>query len=117
MSCNCNPSNPVPACAQNLQLGTYAPGKQLNVYFTTATGRVDAYAATTDTQGLIHLPAPNLRMDTPYTVTIAEQSDNKQNPVSWLIGSTSLECITVQFTPESLNDNCFNPAIYEVTLA
>ncbi|MDB5281130.1 MAG: hypothetical protein JWO06_205 [Bacteroidota bacterium] len=116
MLCPCNPTNPVPACAQNIILGAYTPGKQLNIYFTTATGRVDMFTTTVTSDGIIQLPTPDLRLSTPYTVTIAETDDQKQTSMQWIIDSTSVSCLTVTLAPIAAQDNCYNPQFFQLTL-
>ena len=116
MSCNCKMVNPIPACAQNIKLGAYVPGKQVNIYFTTATGRVDTFTTTATQQGTVQLPTPGLRLNTPYTVTLTETADARQTNMQWLIGSTAVDCITLTFVPEATQENCYNPELFEVSL-
>ena len=116
MPCNCPPITPVPACAQNIKLGSYVPGKQLNLYFTTATGRVDTFTTAANQQGTIQLPMPQLRLNTPYTVTITETADARQTNMQWLIDSTAVDCITLTLVPETNGDNCYNPELFVVSL-
>lgn len=115
MSCNCTATNAIPAGAQTLHLGTYIPNRQLNVYFTTATGRVDIFPAITTGLGIIQLATPRLRLNTAYEVTIAERSDELQRRMPWNLNNTSITCASVTFNPEALADGCFTPQYYALS--
>ncbi|HWB64864.1 MAG TPA: hypothetical protein VG603_15210 [Chitinophagales bacterium] len=99
MSCTIYWANPIPVSAENLIIGTYEANKDILVVFTSATGRADAYPVTTDSEGVITLenPAPDLRVDTPYTITITEADDETQEAKSITIDDTDTTAITVEF--------------------
>ncbi len=116
MSCNCNKTYAVPAGAVNLNMGVYQANKVVNLYFKTATGRQDVYTVTCDGTGNIQLPMPALRLNTPYDVFLAEQTDTAQSPKDWQVNSTTISCLSLQFVQQWEADSLTNPAVFAVSL-
>jgi len=116
MSCNCNKAFSVPVGAAGLNLGVYKPNAPLFVIFETATGRRDVYTTTCTSTGSIQLPTPGLRLNTPYTVTLCEQTDPEQADQPWQVNSTLVNCLSLQFEQMWTGDTLFNPAVFDITL-
>ena len=118
MSCNCPTAVPIPYSAVNVIIGYYqSGGTALNVYFKTATGRYDVIQCITDAgTNQIKIANPNLRQDTPYTVTIAEQSDTTQAEKGFTINSVPYNCLYVTFAPEHLPTANYAPTNFEISL-
>jgi hypothetical protein len=117
--CNCIDTRPIPYNAQNITIGTYngGPNKAVIVTFTTASGRVDTATCTTDSAGLIVVANPNLRMNTPYTVTVTDAEDAAQIEQGVLIGGTTYTCLNVEFIPEWKGDGtAVNPESFVISI-
>ena len=116
MSCNCNNAFNVPVGNGRLKLGVYQPGAELNVLFKTATGRRDVFAVTCDGTGAIIFPNPQLRLNTPYEVSIALTSDATQTALQWHIGTDNVTCVSFEMVEAWQNDGLLNPDEIDITL-
>lgn len=116
MSCNCNKAFAVPVGAYNLNLGVYKPGVTLYVLFETATVRRDVVEITCDTSGIIQFPMPDLRIDTPYEVSITEKGDPEQTTKQWQVGADIVSCVSLQFVQPQHGDQLLTEGVYAISL-
>jgi hypothetical protein len=116
MSCNCNKAFAVPAGAVNINLGIYKPNVAVNLLFKTATNRCDVIQTTCDTSGNIIIGMPALRQNTPYEVTLAEQTDATQTAKEWEVSANTIQCLSLQFAQPYQGDALLSPELFTVSL-
>ena len=115
MSCNCNKAFTVPVGVGTLNLGIYQPNKNIFITFETATGRSDVVPATCDFAGNIIIHMPDLRLNTPYQVTIGEPDDPTLNPQLWKVGDDTVNCVSLQFVQQWQGDTAFTESIFQLS--
>ena len=115
MSCNCNKAFSVPVGVIKLNLGVYESYQNVFVIFETATGRTDVIQADCDVSGNIIIPTPDLRLNTPYQVTIAESNDPALSPQSWKVGGETVNCISLQFVQQWQGNTAFTEVVFQLS--